>query len=245
MISRCAILKITRYILPIVIIVSLTGCNSQQSIEEKYKAVMMRLYGPSPKQLVKDMFESPDADVRRNAIERLSQYDWARRGAYVKAYAMLTEDPDPTVRSAAVRALGRCGDVHYADKVIERLTDISAIVRQDAAVVLGSLIVPSAIKPLMQRSLGDDSVDVRIAAVRALGSYPTRDVLNTLIKCLDDEDFSVRFEAAESLRRLTGRNIGIDVDRWREVISSVSNPFKKPARPKKKSWWQRFSSRQK
>ena len=238
--------KTVRNVFLIVLLAWLAGCGGNSySLEDQYGNLMLRLFGPSPKQLVKDMFESSDPDLRRRAIECLSRHDWARRGAYVKAYAMLTEDPDPTVRSAAVRALGRCGDVGYVDKVIARLKDISAIVRQDAAVVLGSLTVPSAVEPLMQRSLGDDSVDVRIAAVRALGSYPTRDVLNTLIKCLDDEDFSVRFEAAESLRRLTGRNIGIDADRWREAISSTTNPFKKPARRKKKSWWQRFSSRQK
>ena len=200
---------------------------------------MKRLFGPSPKVLVVQMFESEDPDLRRDAIERLSKKDWGRKGAYLKAYAILTEDPAATVRSAAVRALGRGGDAKYAKEIIAALSDREASVRWDAAVALDSISAPEAVGPLSVRATRDVSSDVRAASARALRQYRKQDVLETLLRCLDDPKLAVRRRAAESLTELTGEDAGTDARAWRRVLNDKSDPFATTAPAKKKPWWKR------
>ena len=199
-----------------------------------------KVFGPSPKQLVVQMFESEDPDLRRDAIERLSKKDWGRRGAYLKAYGIMTTDSAATVRSAAVRALGRSGDAKYAKEVIAALSDREASVRWDAAVALDSIFTPEAVGPLSLRANSDVSSDVRVASVRALRQYRRQDVLETLLRCLDDPKLAVRCQASESLTELTGDDAGTDARAWRGILAGKTDPFATTAPAKKKAWWKWF-----
>lgn len=232
-------MKVLRNILILVIAAVCGGC-AQQGEEAGIGHVAKKMFGPSPKELVVQMFESDDPDLRRDAIERLSKKDWGRRGAYLKAYAIMTTDPAATVRSAAVRALGRAGDAEYAKEVILVMGDREPSVRTDAAVALNSIFTSEAIKPLSVRATSDVSSDVRVAAARALRQYRQRDVLETLLRCLDDPKLAVRSRAAESLAELTGENAGADARAWRQVLADKNDPFATTAPAKKKSWWKRF-----
>ncbi len=201
---------------------------------------MRKMFGPSPKQLVVQMFESEDPDLRRDAIERLSKKDWGRRGAYLKAYAIMTTDSASTVRSAAVRALGRSGNAEYAKEVIAALSDREPSVRTDAAVALDSIFAPEAVGPLSLRANSDVSPDVRVASARALRHYRQQDVLETLLRCLDDPKLAVRCRAAGSLTELTGENAGTDARAWRRILTEKTDPFATTTPAKKKAWWKWF-----
>ena len=215
-------MKILRNI-PIVVLVALVSGCSPKGDDAGRGGFMKRLFGPSPNQLVVQMFESEDPDLRRDAIERLSKKDWGRRGSFLKAYAILTADPAATVRSAAVRALGRAGDAKYAKEVIEALSDREASVRSDAAVALDSISAPEAVKPLSAGATRDVSPDVRAASARALRHYRQPDVLETLLRCLDDPKLAVRRRAAESLTELTGENAGTDAHAWRRILNTKTD----------------------
>jgi HEAT repeat protein len=230
-------MKILRYI-PIVVLVAVaTGCSPDGAGRG---GLTRKLFGPSPKQLVVQMFESEDPDLRRNAIERLSKKKWGRRGAYPKAYAIMTTDSAATVRSAAVRALGRVGDAKYAKEVIAALSDRESSVRWDAAVTLDSIFAPEAVGPLSLRANSDESPDVRIASARALRHYRQPDVLETLLRCLDDPKLAVRCRAAESLTELTGESAGTDAHAWRRILNGKTDPFATTSPAKNKAWWKWF-----
>ncbi len=190
----------------------------------------------SPGELVRQMFESPDADVRRSAIEKLVSKDWGRRKPYTEAYAALTADPAATVRSTAVRALGRCGDADQLKAVLAALNDREEMVRWDAAVALDSLIDEQAVKGLTERAALDGSVDVRAAAAKALRHYRRKDVLETLLGCLEDASFCVRYQAAKSLGELTGESAGLEADQWRTVLAAKADPFARQAK-RQRPWW--------
>jgi len=224
---RCAVL--------IAVAAAAAGCRSG-SPGTSSDPRMIGLFGHSPKRLVAQMFESPDPDLRRQAIEELSDEGWGRRGAYLKAYALMTTDPAATVRSAACRALGRAGNPAHIEAVIAALKDEDQTVRWDAAVALDSLIDEQAIEPLSDAAGSDSAVDVRAAAAWALRHYRRREVLETLIGCLSDSHFRVRYRAAEALKELTGRDAGTDPGPWRELLTSATDPFAKPAAPKR-PWW--------
>ena len=191
--------------------------------------------GPSPAELAKQLGDD-DPDLRREAIEKLARKKWGRREPYLKLYAAFTLDESPTVRSAAVRALGRSGATQYAKDVALALKDRESTVRWDAAVALDSLADDGVVGPLSRSAAADSATEVRVAAAAALRHYRRRDVLETLLERLDDPEFAVRFQAGESLEHLTGEEGGTDPAAWRRILAAKPDPF---ARPEKKRWWQR------
>lgn len=189
----------------------------------------------TPQQASTQMFTSSDADVRRLSIEKISGYDWGRKEPYLKAYGVLSQDSAPTVRSAAIVALGRAADGKYLGAVVAGLKDADGAVRWDAAKALDNMTGPAAVEPL-KAATHDSSADVRAAASTALRHYPRRDVLDCLLAELDDEDFSVRYKAAASMRQLTGMNLPSDGDVWRRALAGKPNPFVPPLSPVR-PWW--------
>ena len=233
-------MKIFRYIPVVIVAAAAAGCKPAVK-DAPNNGIVKKMFGPSPTELVRQMFESEDPDLRRSAIEELSKHDWGRRGSYLKAYAILTADPAATVRSAAVRALGRAGDAKYAREIISALSDREPSVRLDAAVALDSILAPDAIEPLSVRATSDVSPDVRVAAARALRKYRRADVLETLLRGLDDPKLAVRLQAAESLTELTGENAGADARDWRRTLADKKDPFSRPVKPDNKLWWDRLN----
>ena len=231
-------MKLLRFAMLLVVAVACAGCAGD-SKKTSAQGAAGGLFGPSPKQLVRQMFESPDPDLRRSAIEKLSRKKRGRREPYLKAYAAMVDDPAATVRSAAVRALGRSGDSRFVKPVVAALKDSDKTVRWDAAVALDSLADDQAILPLSDRAVGDAHVDVRAAAAKALRHYRRREVLDTLLKCLEDPAFGVRFQAAEALRELTGESRGTESQQWRKILAARPDPFGAPAEPKR-PWWDLF-----
>ena len=210
----------------------LGGCKGASG---PWGKMVRAVLGPSPSELARQLGDD-DPDLRREAIEKLSRKKWGRREPYLKLYAAFTLDEAPTVRSAAVRALGRSGETKYAKDVALVLKDRESTVRWDAAVALDSLADDSVIEPLSRSAAADPATEVRVAAVAALRHYPRRDVLETLLERLDDPEFAVRFQAGESLEHLTGEEGGTDPAAWQRILVAKPDPF---ARPEKKSWWQR------
>jgi len=195
--------------------------------------------GTSERDLVVQMFEPKDPDVRRAAIEKLSGKKEFHREPYLKAYALLAGDPDPSVRAAAYRALGMAGDAAYLETIAAGMKDTDRNVRWDAAVALSSVHGEAAIGPLSHTARSDPDVDVRSAAVRALGQYRRADVVETLLRCLDDRQFAVRFWAGHCLKEMTGADGKTDPRRWRELLSAKGELFAPPPKPAK-PWWDVF-----
>ena len=223
--------------------VAAAGCGSGDG--KARGRLMTRLFGPSRDQLVKQMLKSCDADLRRQAVEKLSGKGRGRREPYLTYYAAMTGDPAATVRSAALRALGRSGNVKYVKVVAASLKDPDAVVRWDAAVALDRMVDLAAgareeadlpVKILSEAATTDDSVDVRAAAAGALRHYQRREVLATLLVCLQDPAYGVRFRASQALRELTGEDAGPEADEWQRVLAAKADPFAKPPEPKR-PWW--------
>ncbi len=75
----------------------------------------------------------------------------------------------------------------------------------------------------------EQEVDVRLAAVRGLGKYHDPRAVQALGSALDDRDPAVQYVAMQSLEKATGRDMGEDVRRWKEVTDNPSAVF--AARP--------------
>lgn len=217
----------------LLLLATFAGCETQG---DRY---YLKGFAPTSEDQLKRAV-SEDPDLRAQAITDWSNKDWGRRGAYVEFYATaLQHDDHAIVRCAAARALGRCGDPKQAPTLAAALRDADAAVRWDAAVALDQVIGPAAVEPLRRAAASDTSVNVRVAALRALRHYPEKPVLETLLRCLGDQPFDVGFQAHESLVEITAQDAGYDGDKWAAILARPL-PKKKADRP----WWDWFGTTQ-
>lgn len=179
--------------------------------------------------------DANDADRRREGILLVSNHAWGREGKYAAYYALLAiNDPSPLVRAACVRALGKVNDPTYVPQLARAMDDASSVVRLDAAVVLADLTGPAAMEPLRKHAMKDESVDVRMACLKALRHYRDPQVTDVLLQCLGESDFGLRYEARQSLIALTGMDKGYEPADWKVATAqpaAVESP--RPSRP----WW--------
>lgn len=236
-------------LLAILLAACFAGCKGDKSKYTLDHLIRNEMFGANdatPVEQAQMAFDERDPDVRRTAIEKLSQNSWALREPYLKRFAMLTrpvEEADPSVRAVAVRTLGRAGDKGYLPDVIAALNDPEPMVRWDACVVLDRMPDDRAIIRLRQMAIdATETVDVRAAAARALQHYRQNDVYRTLLRSLDDPDFTVRSAAHEALVNMTGRDLGYDPMNWSDDPADVGKETLPEAtvRYRKRPWWDWF-----
>ena len=71
---------------------------------------------------------------------------------------------------------------------------------------------------------GDTDHDVRLAAAKALGTAGDKEAVKALGTALEDSDPSMQFVAVASLKTVTGKNLGSDVNAWRELAKQPDPP---------------------
>jgi len=220
-----------RTILTAVCLTGLAGCSGFQSVTE------WMLGGPSAERQIREAFDTEDADKRREGVLALSRRRGGLEEPYLKAYALLTEDPDPLVRCTAVGALGRSGDPKYLGTILGLVrSDGDPRVRVDAADALDNVHGDMAVELLRDLAATDPDQDIRVRCVRALRHYKSRDVLTTLIRALDDQAYGVRYAARRSLEAMTGRDAAYDAGQWRRMLAAADDPFTHSDSPKR-GWW--------
>lgn len=215
---------------------------------------------------LEDALEDPNADHRREAIERLSRTRYADHPTVAEACTIVARsDRSPSVRCAAIRLIAESRHPQTAETLLAILnTDdsddvgLSRRVRLNALRALYFLVrnaaLPSehqdAVVAAAVRLLGEDSSrDVRIAAALLLGEIPHVRGVNALVAALDHPDFGVVHHAERSLTRLTGVGHDRDPRAWRSWLASTDEPF--AGRGKldhvlepsgEANWWQQLST---
>jgi len=169
---------------------------------------------PTPSEAARDAFNVYDADLRRRSVNLLASSHFGHEAPYLRTYRLLAEDPDPTVRAAAYRAIGMHGEVEDIARLVEGLEDEAPFARWEAAKAMQRIHGREAIGPLVAAVTGDTDADVRMAAAVALGQYPTTSVFDALVGALNDPVFSVNHAARRSLSILTGEDHGYDAGAW-------------------------------
>ncbi len=187
------------------------GCKA---LREGPASLVQDMMPPTPGEAARDVFDLYDADKRRRAVNLLAAAPFGGEGPYVRLYRLVVDDPDPTVRAAAVKALGLHGEVSDVPVITVRLRDEAAAVRWEAAKALQKIHNPFAVKPLTEALLQDEDSDVRMACAEALAQYPQPEVFSTLVAALGDPVFGVQRRAADSLTLLTGQALGADGAAW-------------------------------
>jgi hypothetical protein len=183
--------------------------------------------GDRPARAVRLMEDAKAPDARRQGINDLARWDFAQGGPYVRRYRQIASgDPDPLVRSVAIRALNRARDPDARPIFVAALSDPNELVRLEGAKALLNLPDPAAMDALI-RLVGnpEEDRDVRIAAAEALKHYKKIEVARALVPRLNERDFSVSWQARRSLRRMTGKDFFYNEAAWLEYIAGPDKPF--------------------
>lgn len=219
----------------------LGGCKGGKEVE--WGDVFGKKKDPPPDVLVEQLFNANAPDTRRVAIEKLAKTPWINEDKNRELVAQMTNpsvEKSPIVRAAAVRTLAKVDDPKFFPNIAAAMKDASPTVRFDAADSFELIIYPQAETELQRLALDDDNEDVRTAACQALKNYRSDDTYRTLLRCLEDESFTVREAAHESLVTMTGADNGYDPTKWvsdPKQLGKETLPPKRKIIYRKRPWW--------
>ncbi len=128
----------------------------------------------------------------------------------------LPNETDPLVRCEMVRAVGAHACPVAAECLRQAMQDSNPDVRVACCDAWGQHGGQEAISVLGNVVRTDEDFDVRMAAVKALGQTGESGSLLALAPALEDDDPAMQVTAVESMRKVSGRDFGNDVNAWRE-----------------------------
>jgi HEAT repeat protein len=139
---------------------------------------------------------------------------------------MARTDPDPSVRSMAIRALNRARDKRAIPIFLAALDEKNDSVRLEGAKGLANIPDPTAVAPLIRHLDNlDENVDVRVACADALRLYRTSEVAQALVRGLRDRNFGIAWQSRKSLQLMTGKDFRYDTAAWLTYLSGTNKPF--------------------
>jgi HEAT repeat protein len=149
-----------------------------------------------------DRLKAKDPNERAAAANEMGRRGYRfRREIAELLRPLLRSDPEPVVRAAAGRALGRLGVREAVPDLVAALGDASADVRVVAAAALWRLPDPSATAPLLEHVKDADKA-VREWSALALGVIGDKRAVPEMVRLLGDPERSVRLAAVRSLGRI-------------------------------------------
>lgn len=190
---------------------------------------------PNPGEFAEMAIDKYDANNRALGTLGLANMPFANEPLYIRLFETNAADADPAVRIAALRGLSMHGDPSHVPILVRAIADKDKIVRLEAARGLQRLHNALAIDPLIvamrepdlanPRQAAEPEADIRAQAATALGQYAERRVLQSLVAGLDDSDLAVNVCSLDSLRTLTGQDLGVDHATWFEWLEKAPDPF--------------------
>lgn len=138
-------------------------------------------------------------------------------------YAQYADEVDPQIRAAMLRAVSQLPTPEAAATLKAGQSDRDAFVRLAACESWQRRGGPEALEALATIVASDTSVDVRLAATRALGTFKDPAAIRALGVALEDNDPALQYRAMESLRLVSGKDYGGNVHAWREFAKG-GNP---------------------
>ncbi len=132
------------------------------------------------------------------------------------------DDRDPLVRRTIAEVLGKSRDAPSVEFLAAAAADSRSKPERSREALLwalkaisGSAISGSVVTDAILSGLTDESLEVRLAAVDAIGTHPDRRAVDVLIALLDEVQGIDRLTVIESLGKITGKDLGLASVDWR------------------------------
>jgi HEAT repeat protein len=186
--------------------------DADAAVRAAAAAMLGMLKAPSAVPALIQALADPSVSVRAQAGEALGALgDRQATAAVLRAL----QDPEAGVREAAAVALGQLADPLALDSLLKVLDSPDWQLRRAAAQGLGGFPDARAGQALQRLGRSDPHWCVRRTAVSALGRRGDKSVAPALIWALEDEHWSVRSSAHESLVAVTSQKFGDSPEAWR------------------------------
>ena len=148
-----------------------------------------------------------EINVRRRSMESMAYFD---RPEVSRAIERAYGDAEDMMRISAVFAMGRSADEGWGDRLIDELSQDDPQMRYEAARACGALRVAGAV-PRLGRMVADPDLEVKLAAVWALGQIGGQEAQRILQVCLEQGDPALQEAADEALEELDYMEGAIDL----------------------------------
>ena len=168
----------------------------------------------------------PDPNVRYLAYTKLAQtnvYDnAAQRDEVVKTLLDKFDHGNEPIgsRAAIIHALGALGSPAARDLVVRAASDPEAVIRVQACRALGRVGRPEDATILARVMATDTLEDCRIAAIESMGRLKSTDprIAKVLVDGMQHDDPATRLASLDALRRVTGKDLGVEPGPWLKMI---------------------------
>jgi HEAT repeat protein len=132
---------------------------------------------------------------------------------------LIRNDPHPVIRAEAVRTLSAIPNPGIVPGLQAGALDSDPNVRIATCQAWSQLGGPQALEALAETVQRDADLDVKIAATAELGKFQDQLAVQALGIALNDSDPALQYQAVQSLKSASGRNLGDSVPAWREFVA--------------------------
>ena len=182
--------------------------------------------GTTAPSFMRQVRENSDPNARYKAYVKLATpgaYDNdAQRDEAVHVMAAALESNREPVATRAVicQTLGALRRPEGRDAVLKATDDDAPLIRAEAIRALGKIGRPEDATRLVRAMTADTQPECRIAAIDALGDLKPADprIREALVEGMDHDEPSIRYACLQSLRNMTGRDLGTEVGPWKKLV---------------------------
>lgn len=211
-----------RAVLPCLIVgasLMLSGCAGWSPWTSKEKSARnAELYGPTANQRIKTLQEQ--AKAARGDSQQQVEFTQELIGKVL-------EEHDARVRCEMVAVAAEFDTASSLAICKGALQDPDERVRMKACDIWRKRGGEEAVQLLANRYRTDRELDVRLRALRMLGELEDKSAIPVLAEALENPDPAVQYRAVAALKQVSGRDLGDDVNKWREWAAdpNVKQPW--------------------
>jgi HEAT repeat protein len=178
----------------------------------------LKKYGPVPTQRI---------DAMRERAKKMASASKPEQEAFAAEMAkQMPGETDVNVRLAMIDMLGKLDSPSAKAVLYAGLKDPETDVRVACCQAWGKRPGPDATRILSETLSGDTEHDVRLAAAKALATAGDREAVKALGVALEDPDPGLQYTAVASLKQVTGKDLGNDVNEWRRLAQQPDPPMR-------------------
>jgi HEAT repeats len=183
----------------------------------------------SPKERTSIITPAMRISAIREAGARARDVDATEQAKSVdELVAQIRTERDPIVRRAIQEAIAEHPTQLAREVLIAGLNDDDLDVRLACCNKLGSRGEPEAVPALRGVLEGNEKLDVKLAAADALGKINTPESIAALSLAVKDRDPALQYAGVESLKLLSGQDLGNDVKAWQQFAEQGQPPASQP-----------------